>query len=205
MTPPATTEPAATTATETTSASAESSSTGSTSSGTVESTGGTSSGATSSSSGAAGCVGAQDNITADGVVGASTVFAGHPPVLAVDDDLSTSWFGTGPEGVGEPSTYTWTSDSSACILELSIFGNGMHSNPSFQEDFGFGSVTVSILDGDDVVFEESHDLLGTPDPMVLSEPGGVIATQVRLEFYDHEDQDAGGFSELQIVGEAGQE
>jgi hypothetical protein len=147
------------------------------------------------------CEGLLDNITAEGVVGASSVFNGFPPSLSVDGDFSTSWFSSGPEGVGVPAVYTWTVGAPRCINRVFLAGNGLHSNPDFRTEYGFESVTVQILDGaESVLFEESHPLTGTPDPDLLVDVPGVVGTRVRLELYDHESNDCGGFSELQVLG-----
>ena len=150
------------------------------------------------------CANSTQNITADGVVGASTVFSGYPPILSVDGDLSTSWFSTGPEGMGGgmPSVYTWTLTEERCISRISLSGNGLHSNPAFREDFGFDSVTVRVFnDANDVVFEGSEDLPGSPDPDVTMMPMGVTGSRVLLEFYGHESEECGGFSELTVLGQ----
>ena len=151
-----------------------------------------------------GCANATQNITADGVVGASTVFSGYPPILSVDGDLSTSWFSTGPEGMGggDPSVYTWTLTEERCISRISLSGNGLHSNPAFREDFGFDSVTIRVFnDANDVVFEGSEELPGTPDPDVTMMPMGVMGSRVLLEFLGHESEECGGFSELTVLGQ----
>jgi hypothetical protein len=146
------------------------------------------------------CVGPGVNITDDGFVGASTVFPDFPPIRAVDGDVSTSWFSTGPED--GPSAYTWTLNEERCIFGVRIVGNAMHSNPSFREDFGFGAVTVKVLDIEGgLVFSESRDLEGTPDPDVDLDTGGVFGSRLVLEFTGHESSDCGGFSELEVTGD----
>jgi hypothetical protein len=147
------------------------------------------------------CVGPGENITDDGVVGASTVFPKYPPILSVDGDPSTSWFSTGPEG--GPSAYTWTLSEERCIYGIVIRGNALHSNPGFREDFGFGAVTVTVLDiAGDVAFSELSELAGTPDPDVVLDAGGVVGSRVVLEFTGHESIDCGGFSELEVTGDS---
>ena len=134
------------------------------------------------------------------MVGASTVFPEYPPILSVDGDLSTSWFSTGPEG--GPSAYSWVLSGDRCIYGIEIHGNALHSNPSFREDFGFGAVTVKVLDvAGSVVFSEAADLAGTPDPDVVLDTGGVVGSRVVLELTGHESVDCGGFSELEVTGD----
>lgn len=148
------------------------------------------------------CDGVLDNITSLGVVGASTVFTDFPPGLSVDGDLSTSWFSTGPEGVDVPSIYNWTLSNEHCIARLFISGNGLHDQQEFQEGYGFGRVVFRILDANnEEVFEQERLLPGTPDPDIMVDVPGVVGKRVVLELYEHENEDCGGFSELQVLGD----
>lgn len=147
------------------------------------------------------CDGITENITALGVVGASTVFTGYPPGLSVDGELATSWFSTGPEpGNDVPSIYTWTLGEPHCVSRLFISGNGLNQNPDFREGYGFGRVVFRIFDGAAEVFQAERDLPGSPDPDISVDVPGIDATRITLEFYEHESNDCGGFSELQVLG-----
>lgn len=153
-----------------------------------------------SSTTATACTGEGMDITDLGLVGASSVFKGYPPILSVDGDFSTSWFSEGPDP--DPTTYSWTLNEERCIDRITITGNGQHSNPAYRTDFGFGAVVVRVVDfASDVVFMEMHELDGTPDPQVQVETGGVIGSRVYLDFTGHESVDCGGFSELEVLGE----
>jgi hypothetical protein len=141
-----------------------------------------------------------NNITSDATVGASTVYSGYPAILAVDGDLSTSWFSTGPEPPDQSSTYTWTAARAVCIGTIAVRGNGLNDTPAFRTGFGFESVTIRVFDTDgDVVFEEDHDLAGTPDPDLVTAVN-LLAARVELVFAGHESPDSGGFAELEILG-----
>lgn len=146
------------------------------------------------------CDGITENITALGVVGASTVFTGYPPGLSVDGELATSWFSTGPEPGNVPSIYTWTLGEPHCVSRLFISGNGLNQNPDFREGYGFDRVVFRIFDGAAEVFQAERDLPGSPDPDVSVDVPGIDATRITLEFHGHESDDCGGFSELQVLG-----
>jgi hypothetical protein len=159
--------------------------------------------ATSTTGSGAPCDGAVENLTAFGVVGASSIFSGYPPGMSVDGELATSWFSTGPEGASndQPSVFTWTLANPRCISRLFISGNGLNSNPDFREGYGFESVTFRVLDESmQAQFVQTRDLSGTPDPDVSVDVPGVIGVRVELEFSGHESPDCGGFSELQVLG-----
>lgn len=140
----------------------------------------------------------REDITGDGSVTASSTYgAAYIPARAVDGDPTTSWFSDGPEGGGMPTTYEWTIPSRECIVGISFRGNALH--PEFSEDFGFGSMTVQVLDAaGGVQFSQVESLPGTPDPNVNVDldANGV---KVRLLFTDHESTDCGGFAELAVT------
>jgi len=148
-----------------------------------------------------GCQGPVDELTAQGVVMASSVFSDDfHAYLAVDGSFASSWFSSGPENGGLPSLYTWTVLEPLCISQITITGNGLHQNPGFQENFGFENVIVRVYDeADALVFQQMFGMAGTPDPAVVAFPD-VEGVRVELELYDHESDNCGGFSELQIVG-----
>ena len=129
---------------------------------------------------------------------ASTTYSAEfPASLAVDGDTTTSWFSKGP-GAGGTSVYTWTGKRDDMITHVAIVGNGQNKKPEFQKNFGFGSVTIDVLDAKgDPDFTETVDLPGTPDPSVVVRPG-VIGRSVRMTFRGHEDPGCGSFAELQV-------
>jgi len=134
----------------------------------------------------------------EGSVQASSTFSGFPASLAVDGDDGTSWFSTGPEPGGVPTTYLWTGAQDDFIAFIDIFSNAFNTEPSFRTGFGFGTVTVQVLDaGGAVVFEATEDLSGTPDPDAYFTPN-VVGRSVQLLFLGHESAECGGFSELEI-------
>jgi len=139
-------------------------------------------------------------ITNLGFVSASSTFnSSYPAPLSVDGDLTTSWFSAGPEGGGAPSTYDWEITTNECITGVSIFGNGRHSDRDFRDDFGFGNVTVQILDAaDGIQASEMRALPGTPDPEQNID-FEAYGRKVRLLFTGHESTDCGGFSELVVT------
>lgn len=145
--------------------------------------------------------GPYEDISELGVVWASSVFSdNYHAFLSADRDYSTSWFSLGPEEGGLPSLYRWEVLEPHCVAQITIHGNGLHANPGFREDYGFESVIVRVYDeADEVVFQEMLGMLGTPDPTLMVEPL-VTGVKVELELFEHESNNCGGFSELEIVG-----
>lgn len=140
----------------------------------------------------------QVDVTGAGNVMASTVFSGFPANLSVDGDRTTSWFSTGPNGEGQNfSTYLWTSAEKFLISRIAVLSNRDH--PQFSLNFGFGSVKISVFDTFEgkLLYEKTVALPGTPDPDAIVFPD-VIGNRVLLTFFQHESQDCGGFSELQV-------
>ncbi len=134
----------------------------------------------------------------EGTVSASTVFNGFPPAFAIDGDDTTSWFSTGPEG--QPTQFEWRAPTTECFTSITIVSNDNNANPDFREEYGFGQVTVQILDDSDMpVWSETRNLTGTPDPTTTVEPAGVRGEAIRLLLTGHESPDCGGFSELRVV------
>jgi hypothetical protein len=118
--------------------------------------------------------------------------------LSIDGRDDTSWFSKGNTD-GPTSTYTWTHPKDDLITLVRIVGNGANADPANRNGFGFESVTIQVLDGsNDVDFEQTVVLPGTPDPTVEVRPG-VKGRTVRLIFRGHEDPTCGGFAEL-VVG-----
>lgn len=144
------------------------------------------------------------DISREGTVQASTSDPNFPASLAIDGDLSTSWFSTGPEPGGVPTRFQWTHARDDLITTIVLHGNGQNKNdgkngrPDFRHNFGFGSVTVQVIDSaNKVVFSHAVPLPGTPDPDVTLHPN-VVGRTVLLLFSGHESKDCGGFSELQV-------
>lgn len=137
------------------------------------------------------------DVTRLGTTSASSVFSGEFPVsLGVDGDATTSWFSKGPSG--GVTTYEWVGQTDDLITLVVVHGNSQHSNPSFRRNFGFGAVKIQVTDEfDDVDFEQTVDLGGTPDPNVTVRPG-VVGRKVKLTFTGSEDPGCGGFSELSV-------
>jgi hypothetical protein len=142
------------------------------------------------------------NVTSEGRVVASSVFGGNqfPAQLSVDGSLGTSWFSAGPESQG-PTTFLWTGRQDDLITSIVIRSNALHNDPAVRNNFGFGLVTIQVLNtSGTVVFQQAVSLPGTPDPDVTVQPR-VVGRQVRLLFSGHEDPTCGGFSELQVFAE----
>lgn len=139
------------------------------------------------------------DITREGTVRASTTYPGYPAELAIDGDPTTSWFSTGPEPNGVPTRFEWTHGRDDLITTIYVHGNGENATPDFRTGYGFGSVTVQVLDtGGKVVFEQKDiPLPGSPDPDVTIHPN-VTGRTVVLLFTGHESPDCGGISELQV-------
>jgi hypothetical protein len=134
-------------------------------------------------------------------VTASSEYPGgaFPAPLAVDGDPTTSWFSAGDVD-GPSSVFVWMLESDRPIGEVRITGNALQATPEFREGFGFDAVTVRVIDGEgNTVFEESHDLAGTPDPDVVVFPG-VSGRSVALTLTGHESPDCGGIAELTVIG-----
>lgn len=167
---------------------------------------GSSSGGSGSSGGSFGttfaaCVGEGDNITNLGEGMSLSTAAGFTEAMALDGIASTSWFSV-PVGGGLPTEFVWATVGERCVTRIEIDGNGMHANPDWREDTGFGSVRVRVISIDsEVVFEETHQLGGTPDPAQMIETEGAIGNRVVLQFFDAENMTGGGFSELRVFGE----
>ena len=143
----------------------------------------------------------ESDITREGSATASTTASGFPASLAIDGDPTTSWFSTGPEPGGVPTHFTWTHGRNDLITTIFIHGNGQNRTPSFRNNFGFGNVVIQVLNAaNQVVWQQSVPLPGTPDPDVTVRPN-VIGRSVQLLFTGHESKDCGGFSELRVMAD----
>ena len=156
---------------------------------------------------ASGCVGDQtENIVGQGFVSASSEFwsllsGTFRAELSVDGDISTSWFSDGPEGDGLPSTYEWYAMDEYCLDRITVVGNGGHSNPDFQQNFGFETMIVTVTDGNgDETFSREYTMEGSPDPTIEIDLDGVRGERIVLSLGGHESEDCGGFAELGIRG-----
>lgn len=136
-------------------------------------------------------------IASEGIVEASSIYdSTFPASLATDGDLSTSWFSAGAiKGDGIP-TFVWTGVQEDFIASIDIISNRGHSVEFFRTNYGFGMVKVQVFDAaDNLVYEETVPLNGTPDPDVHVEPN-VVGQWILLTFTDGEAPDCGGFAEL---------
>ena len=140
------------------------------------------------------------NLTGAGRASASTIYSAEFPVaFAFDGDLATSWFSAGP-GPGGTTDLTWTADTRIRVRRIEVLSNARHRRTEFRRGFGFGRVVLQVLDADGtVVFTDTRDLSGTPDPDVAFDLD-VLATTVRLTFTGHEDPTCGGIGELIVRG-----
>lgn len=143
-------------------------------------------------------------ITNLGTVEAEKTFNDDPSFgadLAKDNNLATSWFSQGPDGDGTPTFFRWNRGADECISRITFVGNGGH--PSFPTGFGFGQVTVRVLDSTgSPVFSQVHDLdanSNVPDPNLDIDTGGVTGRTVEFLFTGHEDPSCGGFAELTVT------
>jgi hypothetical protein len=132
------------------------------------------------------------------VVASSEYSAEYPAALVLDGDPSTSWFSAGSLQDGPTTTFTWTYADDELITHVRIVGNAAHSNPDFRQGYGFGSVTIRVLDDTGRAdFEQTVSLDGTPDPDALVQPG-VVGRTIELTFSGGEAPDCGGFAELEV-------
>ena len=138
-------------------------------------------------------------IASEGSVQASSIYdATYPASLSVDGDLSTSWFSAGSAGGDDNPTYVWTGLQDDFIASIELISNREHQVVDFRTGYGFGWATVQVLDAQgNVVFEESANLQGTPDPDIRVTPN-VIGRSIRFIFTGAEAIDCGGFAELKI-------
>ncbi|MCI0555881.1 MAG: protein kinase [Anaerolineae bacterium] len=138
-------------------------------------------------------------IASEGIVQASSIYdSNYPASLGVDGDLSTSWFSAGAvKGDGTP-TYVWTGVQDDFIGSIELISNHEHQVVDFRTGYGFDSVTIQVLDAQgNVVYEETANLDGTPDPDVIVSPN-VVGRSIQLIFTGGEAPDCGGFGELKI-------
>ena len=93
------------------------------------------------------------------------------PRLAVDGDTSTSWFSAGTLGGDSNPTYVWTGLQDDFIASIDLISNREHQVVDFRTGYGFGGVTIQVLDAQgNVVFEESATLDGSSRPGRTRDP-----------------------------------
>jgi serine/threonine protein kinase len=138
-------------------------------------------------------------VASEGTVEASSSYdATYPASLAVDGDLSTSWFSAGAIKGDTNPWYVWTGEQDDFIASIELISNREHQVVDFRTGYGFEEVTIQVLDAQgNVVFEESAGLEGTPDPDVVVSPN-VVGRTIRFLFSGGEAPDCGGFGELRV-------
>jgi serine/threonine protein kinase len=141
---------------------------------------------------------ANAEVASEGTVTASSSYDSTLlPALAVDGDLTTSWFSAGPGSNGK-TTYTWTGVRDDFIVSIDMISNRENKVVDWRRGYGFGAVTVQVLDAQgNVVFEQNESLDGTPDPDVHVSPN-IVGHLIRLIFTGSEAPDCGGFAELKV-------
>ncbi len=137
-------------------------------------------------------------IASEGSVEASSIYdSTFPATLGIDNDLSTSWFSAGPDADGT-STYVWTGVQEDFIASIDLISNRENQVVDFRTGYGFEWATVQVYDAqDNLVFEESFSLPGTPDPDIHATPN-VVGQWIRFVFSGSEALDCGGFGELKV-------
>ncbi len=138
-------------------------------------------------------------IASEGRVEVSSSYdANYPASLATDGNLSTSWFSAGAIKGDSIPTFTWTGVQEDFIASIDIISNREHEVVAFRTGFGFETVTVQVFNAaDDLVYQETVSLDGTPDPDVHVEPN-VVGQWILLTFTGGEAPDCGGFAELHV-------
>jgi hypothetical protein len=138
-------------------------------------------------------------LTEVGIPEVSSTFGGNefPASLALDGDLSTSWFSAGPSG--GTTTFSLSLPSARRIQRISIVGNAGNATAAFRRNFGFGAVVVEVRNAGTATFSQQVVLNGTPDPDVIV-PLDAAGDEVRLTFTGSEDPGCGGFAELSVIG-----
>ncbi|MBC7875865.1 MAG: serine/threonine protein kinase [Anaerolineales bacterium] len=134
----------------------------------------------------------------EGDAGASSTFdPAFPPSLVIDGDLTTSWLSAGPDGDGT-STFVWTGIQEDLVYSIELISNRENQESEFRTNYGFGEVTIQLFNAaDDMVFEETVNLDGTPDPDVIVYPN-VVGQWVWLILRGSEASNSSGFAELRV-------
>ena len=137
-------------------------------------------------------------IASEGTVDASSIYdSTFPASLGIDGNPTTSWFSAGPDADGT-STYVWTGVQEDFIATIDLISNREHDVTAFRTGYGFESVIIQVYNAQDqLVYEETVSLAGTPDPDIQITPN-VVGQWIWLVFSGSEALDCGGFAELKI-------
>ena len=129
-------------------------------------------------------------ITAEGIVSATSVcFDDHTAEAAVDGKFATSW--KAKETIGAPAEFRWESPHDQEITAVEVFAS-QDGEGTFEE------LVVQVHDASgEVLFVETFDISGRPDPDVLSYPQ-VVGRSLVLTFPEDEGWRCHGFAELRI-------
>jgi serine/threonine protein kinase len=141
---------------------------------------------------------ANAEIASEGTVDASSFYdSTFPASLGIDGDLTTSWFSAGPDADGT-STYVWTGIQEDFIASIDIISNRENAVAEFRTGYGFESVIIQVYSAkDELVYEETVSLAGTPDPDIQITPN-VVGQWVWFIFSGSEAPDRSGFGELKV-------
>ena len=82
------------------------------------------------------------------------------------------------------------------ITSVGVLNNSQH--PDFPTGFGFGSVTIEVLNLAGVIVHTETILMPGEDPDVVIAPN-VLGHSVHLVFEGHDSPDCGGISELVVL------
>jgi hypothetical protein len=95
------------------------------------------------------------------------------------------------------SDLVWVHDDPGDVLigRIEILNNSQH--PDFPRGFGFGSVTIEVVNQSGVIVHTETILLPGDDPDVVVNPN-VPGHAVHLVFESHDNPDCGGISELRV-------
>ena len=141
---------------------------------------------------------ANAEIAAEGTVDVSSIYdSTFPASLAIDGDPTTSWFSAGPDEDGT-TRYVWTGVQEDFIATIDLISNKDNEVAEFRSGYGFESVLIQVYDAQDqLVYEETVSLAGTPDPDIQITPN-VVGQWIWIIFSGSEAQDRGGFAELKV-------
>ena len=137
-------------------------------------------------------------IASEGTVDASSIYdSTFPASLAIDGDPTTSWFSAGPDEDGI-TRYVWTGVQEDFIATIDLISNQDNEAVEFRTGYGFESVLIQVYDAQDqLVYEETVSLAGTPDHYIQITPN-VVGQWIWILFSGSESPDRGGFSELKV-------
>lgn len=137
-------------------------------------------------------------IASEGTVDASSIYdSTFPASHGIDGDPTTSWFSAGPDADGT-STYVWTGVQEDFIATIDLISNRDHEVVEYRTGYGFESVIIQVYNAQDqLVYEETVSLSGTPDPDIQITPN-VVGQWIWLVFSGSEALDCGGFAELKV-------